>query len=300
MDEARRIGKEEGLDARDKYLDSFGFPHTEGKVELPNDGEIEGIQSETTRSDSEGIAQNIEASNQEKQPGYCVDPRDCGEDANIDVEFQLTYNPMGEVFDFTFYMKYRYGWESSTTNHPDDPDDYPLLWVSSPGFDQYIGPRRPTDVLSLAWNDPDRLEPYMPPWKGCESIPCAIVEEEPYTKFVSGSYSGEGVGIEIDGYHMAYDNGPTGSEETDWTPPATTGIMLEKGPEFVDHTRLSAIFTYAWKGTHTSPDISIGFPPSFNISDDSERFESYNRFQHTRGEDDTERDTFEVRVDEVL
>ncbi|ELY86636.1 hypothetical protein C485_06957 [Natrinema altunense JCM 12890] len=139
----------------------------------------------------------------------------------------------------------------------------------------------------------------MPPWKDCEAVTCAIVEEKPYTKFIGGSYTGEGIGIEVDGYHMAYDNGTTG-DETEWTPTVTTGIMLEKGPEFVDYTRLSAIFTYVWKGEKTKPDISIGFPPTFSISASSERFKAYQRFQHTRGKDDTERETFEIRVDEVL
>ncbi|WP_254761751.1 hypothetical protein [Natrinema marinum] len=302
MDKARLIGKQEGMDARDDYLDSLGLPHSEGTVGLANDAEIRGIQNNGVGSAGTGIeTQHSGTSDQEAQPNYCVKPRVCGEDANIDVKFQLTYNPRGEIFDYTFYTKYRYGWRSDYKSgyHPEDPEDYLRLWRSSNAYEEYIGPRWPTDVLTLAWDDGDRLMPYMPPWEGCDSVPCAIVEEKPYTRFIGGSYSGKGIGIEVDGYHMAYDNGPTG-DETEWTPPVTTGIMLEKGPEFVDYTRLSAAFTYVWKGERTKPDITVGYPPSFSISATSERFEAYQRFQHTRGADDTERDTFEIRVDEVL
>jgi hypothetical protein len=283
MSNAVEIGQEEGINAYRDYIDSKGYNHKEKSFTSQND-------IFTSQNSIFGLLT--------KQPGYCVDPVKCN--SNIDIDFSLVYDQDRELFFHTYFIKYEYGWANrlgrGRTDYPDDPDDYPPLWRNAV-YDQYIGPRRPYDILAISWKNDDELIPASTPnCNARRNFTCAVNIPNEYATLQTGSYTGEGLAIGIDGYHAVWDNGRSGPNDTATTSSIGAGIRFEKGPEFKPYTRLSGKFVYAWKGSNS--EVTVGYPASISYKRDG--FKKKQEFQHTKGNSPQERRSFDIRVSEVM
>jgi len=292
MKRAMEIVKREGTSEYEKYLDRQGYSHVEGSLNTADNSEAVGLNSDDWSSyvDSSSSATPLE-----KQPGYCVDPVKC--DGNIDVEFYLVYDGDEELFYHTYFLKYEYGWAPfiPNTDYPADPKNYPRLWGSAVR-DEYIGPRWPKSILAISWSDEDELIPASK--SGCnaqKNFACAVNEDE-YAKITTGSYTGEGLGLAVDGYTAVWDNGPSGPADTATTDTIGIGIKFKKGPEFKEYTRLRGKLVYPWKGSEA--EVTVGYPASISYKNDS--FKKKVEFQHTKGDSREERESFDIRVSEVM
>lgn len=255
MIQANKIAKQKGLNERKEYLDRIGVNHTE-----------KDIYFSTPKTDStEGKVQTA------SEAPICVDPLSC--DADIDVQFSLSYNPRGEEFHYSYFIRFRYGYS-------DDPS-YPWRTI-------YAGPEDPVDTLGLTWENSaaaKRLEV-----RDHRRVHESVITDN-YTSFASGSWDGSGVGVFVDGYQAAIDSGKTGPDESAWSQLVTTGVFLEKGADFRPETSLRGIYEYAWKGVE--PKVSVSYPTA--ITYEQNKYEDSTTFQHTPNGD-----TFHIKAKEVM
>ncbi|WP_049896369.1 hypothetical protein [Natrialba chahannaoensis] len=255
MIQAQQIAKQEGLEERQKYLDRVGINHIEKDHQFA-------VQKNASEEDRAQPAH---------EPPICVDPLDC--DADINVQFSLTYNPRGEEFHYSYYIRFRYG-------YADDP--------SYPPRDIYAGPEDPVDTLGLTWENSSaakRLE-----IRDHREVHRSVVTDD-YTEFDEGSWTGSGLGILVDGYQASIDSGKTGNDETDWSQMVVAGVFLEKDVDFRPETSVRGIYEYAWKGTE--PDVAVSYPASITFKQNE--YEESETLQHT-----PEGKTFHIKAKEVM
>ncbi len=250
--EANRIAKEDGLDERRTYLDESGISHEEQSAQLsvPN-------------FESNDDVLQVES----HETPICVDPLEC--DADIDVQFSLSYQPRAEEFHYSYFIQFHYGYAP-------DPS-YPWGTI-------YAGPEDPVDTLGLTWQE-DQVEV-----RDHRRVHESVITDD-YTQFDEGSWTGSGLGILVDGYQASVDSGYTGVDETDWSQLVTSGVFLVEGVDFRPDTSFRGIYEYAWEGTE--PEVSVSYPAQISFSASS--YNESEAFQHT-----PEGDTFHIKAEDVM
>ncbi|MDQ2052937.1 hypothetical protein RBH26_21070 [Natronolimnohabitans sp. A-GB9] len=247
---ANRIAKREGLEERQNYLDEKEISHKE-----------ENVQLSVPKTDDDEV--------KTQEAPICVNPLDC--DADIDVQFSLTYEPRADPseFHYSYFIKFRYGFARD--------EFYPWRTI-------YAGPEDPVDTLGLSWQK-DQVE-----LRDHRRVHKSVITDD-YTKFDEGSWTGSGLGILVDGYQASVDSGLTGRDETDWSQLVTAGVFLVEDADFRPETSFKGIYEYAWEGTE--PEVSVSYPAS--ISFKSNEYEDSEDFQHT-----LDGDTFHIKAEEVM